>query len=81
MSEKTPEELAEELAETIRKAGGDQGSWGKMGGGYTTPPFLTQQVELAKKLRAALQQHEAVLSSELQKAKETLHQIKHGGGT
>jgi hypothetical protein len=72
----TPEEVVDQIEETGQKTG----AWGQMGGKDTRPMFLTEQVDLARKLKSVLEQQEALLTAELQQAKEALHRIKHGGG-
>lgn len=80
MSEKKPAPTPEEVLKQIEESGQKAGEWGEMGGKATRPLFMDEQVDLANRLKAVLEQQESLLTAELQQAKEALHRIKHGGG-
>lgn len=71
----------EEILEQIKAAGFDTGKWGEMGGHDADPLMLGEQLRLAQQLKGVLQEQEKLLQGELAQARETLHKIRHGGGS
>lgn len=81
MSTKDPKQLnPEDILKMLKDAGVSPNQWHKTEAKKVKSPFQDAQVEVAEMLKKALLEQEKILQGELAKAKEMLHQVKHGGG-
>lgn len=63
------------------KEGVPLGQWRQVDESVVRPTFVTQQVSALIKLRDVLESQAAKYQAELQKARESLARLKHGGGS